>query len=432
MTQPPLVKGMPLFGNALNMISDPLAYLVDAYHEYGTVFRLRVLGREAIVLAGLEANRLLMSMGGDLAKGGIYTGFSDELGQDAHFSSVDGEEHLKLRRAVRPGYSKRRYQCHIPQLMNLIRLRTSQWQDGNIIPVVATMEQIIGELLGTLMTHHPVGDHFDDFRTVIKMLHYVYPMRVMPKFMLKTPKYKNSKQRMFDFAESIIAHHQQTNPAQRGETLVDDLLTAYTREECPISHEQLIGQVFTPYFVGIDTVGATVSFLTYLILKHEDVRQSVLTEIESAYDSDVLNLDALPTLTSAIYETLRLYPIAPFLVRRAMTSFTFDGYEIPEGSELIIATGVTHYLPEFFPEPHQFDVNRERDVPAGAFTTWGLGPHSCLGAGLAEMLMQVVIATLFSDWQLNFYPHDYEMKVSLAPLPNPGESFKVGVHSIKS
>lgn len=428
MRTPPLAAGMPLFGNALNMINDPLAYLVESYHQYGSVFRLRVLGREAIVLAGLEANRLVMSMGADLAKGGIYTGFSDELGQDAHFSSVDGEAHHKLRRAARSGYSKHRYHCHLPQLIEIIRARTSRWQPGDIVPVVATMEQLIGELLGTLLTQHPVGTHFDDFSTVIKTLHYVYPMRVMPKFMLAMPNYKNAKKRIFAFAEQIIAHHVDNPSISRNENLVDDLITAYEQDK--ITHEQLIGQIFTPYFVGIDTVGATISFLTYLILSHKSVLQAVLSEVDAAFADDTINFDALPTLKNAINETLRLYPIAPFLARRAMKSFSFAGYDIPEGSELIMATGVTHYLPEFYPEPHKFNVKRQHDVPAGAFTTWGLGAHSCLGAGLAEMLMQVIITTLLHDWQFDLHPMNYEMKISLTPIPNPGDSLKIKVRGL--
>lgn len=427
MKQPPLVSGHPIFGNGLKMISDPLAFLVDAYHQYGSVFRLRVLGREAIVLVGLEANRLVMTMGAALSKGAIYTGFSDELGQDAHFSSVDGAEHLKLRRAARPGYSKRRYLCHLPHIIGLIRARTSQWHNGDIVPVVATMEQIIGELLGTMLTQHPVGEHFDDFRTVIKTLHFVYPMRLWPKFMFWLPQYRNAKKRIFTFAEHILAHHEAQQESSPAPTLVNDLIEAHRDHDDPITYEQVIGQIFTPYFVGLDTVGATISFLTYLLLAHDNVLQSVISEVDSAFAGDSFDLEALPTLGKAIDETLRLYPIAPFLVRRAMQSFSFAGYDIPAGTELIMATGVTHYLPKYYPQPYQFNVERDSDVPAGVFSTWGLGPHSCLGAGIAEMLMKVIMATILHDWTLYLHPKDYQMKLSLAPLPNPGTSFKVRV-----
>ena len=426
MKKPPLVAGLPVFGNGLDMLNDPLAFLVNAYHEYGSIFRLRVWGREVVVLAGLEANRLLMTMGAGLAKGGVYTGFSSELGQDAHFSAIDGDEHLKLRRATHKGYGKRRYLCHVPHMIDLIRARTGQWQNGDIVPVVATMEQIIGELLGTLLTQHPVGEHFDDFRTVIKLLHFVYPMRVMPRLTLRLPPYQNAKKRIFAFAERILAHHIAQDSASP--TLVDDLIAAHQRTDNPLTREQVIGQIFTPYFVGIDTVGATISFLTYLLLTHKNVLQSVIAEVDAAFCGDTFVLDALPTLERAIHETMRLYPIAPFLARRAMQDFSFAGYDIQQGTELIVAVGVTHYLEAYYAQPHQFNVERTNDVPAGVFSTWGLGAHSCLGAGIAEMLMKVVMATILREWTLHLHPKDYRMKLSLAPLPNPGASLKVSLN----
>ena len=163
---PPLVPGKPLFGNALNMISDPLAFLVNAYHNHGSIFRLRALGREITVVAGLDANLLLRDMGADLAKGGVYTYFNQELGQDAYFSAVDGETHLKLRRAVGPAYAGSRYTSRMPALIHHCSSFMADWHDGEVIPVVSTLEHVVSEILGTLLTGYPADERFADFRTV--------------------------------------------------------------------------------------------------------------------------------------------------------------------------------------------------------------------------------------------------------------------------
>jgi cytochrome P450 len=424
MRQPPRVKGAPLFGNALNMISDPLAFLVQAYHEYGPIFRIRVFGREVTVVAGLEANRLLATMGADLAKGGVYTVFNEQLGQDGHFSAVDGPQHFKLRRAVGPGYAMRRYTNQVPLLLKRVRNHTHQWQPDTVIPVVANVEAIMGDLLGTLLAQHPVAGYFDDFRTVSKSLHYVTPMRVWPSFMLKLPSYTRAKDRIFAFAQQIIADHHANPPDSQN--LISELLRAHTRDDNPITHEQMIAQVFTPYFVGIDTVGATISFLLYLLLIHPDVLGDVIHEVDTTVTGTV-NLDGLPTLERAIEETMRLYPIAPLLARRVMAPFTFFDYDVEVGTELVVATGVTHYLPEFYPEPYRFDIGRNTNVPNGAFSGWGVGPHSCLGAGLAVVLMKVVVGAILRDWAVALHPPDYDLKVTLAPIPNPGPSLQVRV-----
>ena len=53
-----------------------------------------------------------------------------------------------------------------------------------------------------------------------------------------------------------------------------------------------------------------------------------------------------------------MYPVAPVLVRTVTNSFDFAGYRIPAGENVMIATTVPHYLPECFPEPDRFDIDR--------------------------------------------------------------------------
>ena len=262
------------------------------------------------------------------------------------------------------------------------------------------------------------------FVPCLKALHYVTPMRVWPPFMLRMPGYVQARKQIFSFAEQIASEHV-SNP-DSGD-LVDELLAAHQGTDELITREQLIAQLFVPYFVGIDTVAATTSFLIYLLLRHEDVLRQVIEEIDIAHTLEAIDLNMLTTLDRALYETQRLYPVAPLLARRVMRSFTFKGYRVAAGTELVIATGVTHYLPEFYPEPHQFDINRRNAVPVGVFTGWGVGPHFCLGATLAPMLLKVMMVALLTNWTPKLHPANYPLKISLAPIPNPGPSLKIHV-----
>ncbi|MDA1330769.1 MAG: hypothetical protein O3B43_06880 [Chloroflexi bacterium] len=59
----PSAKSIPYLGIALDMRIDCLRYFVKLSHEYGSVFRVTLLGRPIIIRAGLDANRFLAKEG---------------------------------------------------------------------------------------------------------------------------------------------------------------------------------------------------------------------------------------------------------------------------------------------------------------------------------------------------------------------------------
>ncbi|HET9953658.1 MAG TPA: cytochrome P450, partial [Polyangiaceae bacterium] len=95
-------------------------------------------------------------------------------------------------------------------------------------------------------------------------------------------------------------------------------------------------------------------------------------------------------------------PVAAQSQRTATRSITFAGYRVDAETPVLIATALPHMLPELFPSPERFDVARYR-APRnehrvkGAYAPFGLGAHTCLGAGMAEVQIAVVIARLLHN-----------------------------------
>ena len=127
-----------------------------------------------------------------------------------------------------------------------------------------------------------------------------------------------------------------------------------------------------------------------------------------------------------------MYPVAPFLIRTVTNSFEFAGYRIPAGENVMIATTVPHYLPDHFPEPDRFDIDRytperaEHRQPE-VYAPFGLGAHRCLGSGFAEVQIAVTMATILHEVELELVPSDYTLKIAQIPFPSPSKSFKVRV-----
>ena len=75
-------------------------------------------------------------------------------------------------------------------------------------------------------------------------------------------------------------------------------------------------------------------------------------------DNDAYTPEAIDITRRFIMETLRLYAIVPMSLRTVMNTCSVEGYELEEGTPVHIAQAATHYMEDFFPDPHKFDIDR--------------------------------------------------------------------------
>jgi cytochrome P450 len=131
-------------------------------------------------------------------------------------------------------------------------------------------------------------------------------------------------------------------------------------------------------------------------------------------------------------ETLRRYPIVAGHFATVAKPLTLAGYRLDRGDEVFVAMIVPHFLAEFFPEPEEFDIDRfhaprNEHRQDGAYAPFGLGDHTCLGAGIAEIQLAVTIATIFHDYQLELDPPTYKLRIENQPTPAPSKDFRVKI-----
>ena len=154
----------------------------------------------------------------------------------------------------------------------------------------------------------------------------------------------------------------------------------------------------------------------------------MIAEVDELFQGDfgVQDLRRLKALHGAVIETLRLYPVAPIMPRHAIEPFEFGGYRVDKGTSVMMVTALSHYLPEHFENPHVFNIDRGSPPPF-AYAPFGMGAHTCMGAGLADVLITLSLATIFHTVELALDPADFNMKIIGVPVPNPGQDFHVKV-----
>lgn len=429
----PRAGGLPLIGNSLDMLHDPLSYLVEQYLELGPVFKVKMGFQNYTVMAGIEANRFLAGDGEQyLSSERLFGGMAKAMKTDVMLTVLDGEPHSHMRKLNRRGFSRSQAADHIDTLVGIVDEYAGNWNSGDMIPVFEVMRRIVVDQLGVMMTGISPREYFDDIRTYLNTLMNVEALKVWPRLMLYRPGFLQARQRVWELGKRVLEKHRSETP--ESPTLIDDILAGTRPDGKPFTEDDLIAMSVGPYFAGMDTIASTMAFFMYAMAKHPDVVARVKPEIEALFADGMPSLNDFrdaKVLHAAALETLRRYPVTPFTPRTVASDFEFEGHHIEAGTEVMIGQTILHFLPEYYEDPYTFNVDRFLDGGPGripqVFTPFTLGSHTCLGAGLAEVQMMVTMAAMLraADYQLE--TPDYEVTIHTMPLPNPGNDFRLRV-----
>ncbi len=428
-SRPPRVPGLPLLGSALALRSDMTAFLLRAYDRYGAAFRIGVLNREYTILAGLDANRLLRDQGDALLTGErFFGGFSEAFHTPYFLPAMHGEAHRHLRRALRPGYSREALTPHGDALLAITREHVRAWAQQPRVRVVEASQRLITDQLGIVLGGRALGEYFPHVRTFMRTIIDVTVLGTAPRALLGTRRYQQARDKTREFLHRIIeAHRDQPGTGD----LIDVALHARNLDDQAFAEDDLVVIALGAYVAGMDTLANTFSFMLYALLRHPKVLAAVRAEADALFSRGTPLFGALrgmKALHGAALETLRLYMVAPVTLRTARVDFEFGGCHIPAGADMMIANGVTHFLPDYFPDPYRFDITRDHStVPSGAFSPFTLGAHTCLAAGMAETLLMFTTAAVAHLADLTLHPPGYTARIISTPAPNPGRAFAMQV-----
>jgi cytochrome P450 len=314
----------------------------------------------------------------------------------------------------------------------------SPWQAGETFPVRPTMQRLIAEQLGRLLVGFGPGEYLPDLITYLDTA-IMTSLGLGDERHEWTPEAEDALQhakiRTYELAQAIVQAHLK-HPMPNGKPdMIDEALAEAAKNPGPNAQRRAGGAAIGPFLAGLDTVANTCSFMIYALLANPAVLKRVLDEVDTVFVQGPLTWDLLKNMTAlqgAAMETLRRYPVAGGHMAKVAKPLTIAGYRLEPGENIYVAMTVPHFLPELYPDPQKFDIDRfhaprNEHRQRGAYAPFGLGDHTCLGAGIAEIQLMVTIATIFHDYTLELDPPTYTLTIEHAPTPAPGKDFHVKV-----
>jgi cytochrome P450 len=198
-----------------------------------------------------------------------------------------------------------------------------------------------------------------------------------------------------------------------GDDLLSMLMQAVDEESgARLDDRDLRSEVRAMMVAGHETTANLLAWTLYLLSQNpeaEDELQAELANILGGRAPTFEDLARLPYVRMVLEESLRLFPPAWALTRKALEPDEVGGFAIPAGASITLSPYVTHRRPDLWPEPERFDPTRftpERSAgrPAFAFFPFGGGPRQCIGSQFALTEASLVLATLAQAFSLRMVP----------------------------
>ncbi|GFS48647.1 cytochrome P450 4V2 [Nephila pilipes] len=182
-----------------------------------------------------------------------------------------------------------------------------------------------------------------------------------------------------------------------------ELLLEHHLKDPSFTEEDIREEVDTFMFEGHDTTGMTLSWALFCLGINPEIQLRAQEELDEIFDDDISrgitreDITKMKYLECVIKETLRLYPIIPFIARECRKPFKVLGHEVPPGSMCMILITELHHDQDSFPEPEKFipdrffPENSEGRHPY-AYIPFSAGPRNCIGQKYAMMEVKVILA----------------------------------------
>jgi cytochrome P450 len=186
-----------------------------------------------------------------------------------------------------------------------------------------------------------------------------------------------------------------------------------------MSDQQLRDEVVTIFSAGHETTAQALSWTFYLLSTHPEAERRLHEEVRAALGDALPALADLPRLGYAarvLKESMRLFPPAWAISRRAEAEDRIGGYRIPAQGFVLLCPYLTHRHPDFWENPEAFDPDRflpERSQGQHrfAYLPFGAGARMCIGSNFAMMEAQLVLASIVQRYRLSLVPgHPVELE----------------------
>ena len=402
--------------------------------EYGPVFKIRLpFAKPLIFLAGPRVNRWIHRNGRLFLRTREYFADMERVyGASGVLPALDGADHFRLRKVMSPSLARRKLEGLLGPLMSHGRQYISSWTPGEEITATHVCRQLINAETSPLLVSIDSQDVIDDVIAYKERALNTQISRILPKFMLHTPKMRRRAKLVNLVRDRVQSVHTSAQRVGCPRELADDLLDLHASDPQFFPESNLGFALSTPLLAAM-YLGDSLAFALYAMVSQPELNERIRNEADALFaDGDPGHEDltgsAVDVTTRFIMECMRLYPSVPASIRNVMNRCVVEGYELVDGMRIHIFTTAPHYMKDAFPDPYSFDIDRylpsRKEHLSPGYAPYGLGTHICLGFRWMELQLAVNLLMIAHYFTLELSPADYKLKFNPFPSMSPSKKMK--------
>jgi cytochrome P450 len=184
-----------------------------------------------------------------------------------------------------------------------------------------------------------------------------------------------------------------------------DVLSLLVGMHEELADEDLRDELMAILVAGHETTSTTMDWFVVAALSQPPVLDRLRAEVDRVVGRGPVRVEMLPQLeylTAVIHECLRLHPPVPAVGRFVARELEIGGVWLPAGVVVSPSIALLHRDPTVWNDPLEFRPERFLDGSAdkAQLISFGGGTRTCLGKPFALFQLQVVLATLLSNFEL--------------------------------
>lgn len=396
--------------------SDPLNFLMEMSQRFGDVAGFSVANLPVLILSHPDGVRhVLQDEHRRYNKDTIqYNALATITGKG--LLTNDGASWLRQRRLAQPAFARPRLmaldEIVVPATQRMLQAWQAAAKESRVIDVDQEMMrltlEIVGKALFSIDLHQEAGQLT---RAVLAALdHIMYRARSVfaPPNFIPTPRNLRFRRALRILDRSVL---DMIEARKRADNAGDDLLGMFLKARDadtgePMDTRQVRDEVMTMLIAGHETVASALTWTWMLLSLHPHEREAARDEVRRVLGKrppTAADLEHLPHLNRLFSESLRLFPPAWVISRKAVQPDEIMGYPVAANSLVIISPYVVHRRGDFWEQPEQFQPDRfEQDLPNRfAYLPFGAGPRLCIGHQFAMLEAQLIIAQILQHFVLD-------------------------------
>jgi cytochrome P450 len=435
-TYPPGPRGLVPGLQLLSFTRDPLGFLKRLAATYGDIAYFSG-GTESIYFFNHPdyVKDVLVTQNASFMKGRGLQRAKLLLGEGLLTS--EPPLHRRQRRLAQPAFHKQRVNAYASLMVDYARrLQRERWEDGRTLDIAQEMMHLTLAIVGKTLFGTETEAEAEEVRRALAAAMVSFSRFMMPfaELLDRLPlpsrrRFERARARLDAIIYRII-EERRAGGEDRGD-LLSMLLHAQDEEgdQSGMTDEQLRDEAMTIFLAGHETTANALAWTWHLLSQNPEAERKLHAELERVLGGRPPTAEDLPRLayTEMVFaESMRLYPPAWVLGRRAIRDCEVGGYALPAGSLVLLSQFVMHRDARFYADPERFDPERwtpeaKAARPPFSYFPFGGGPRRCIGEGFAWMEGVLVIAALAQNWRLRPVPgHPVELQPVVTLRPRHG------------